>query len=1409
MKSRYPAIGPTGRIPVFLPAAAFFAAIFLFFSSPLSALDYYWVNGSGAWSAFATHWAKIPNPTLPAHYHANVPTADDDVYFGDTNAGAAYTVNVDAGSTVPKCRNMDWTGVVPGTEWGGGGGRMDIYGSLTMDANMSMTFNNEVHFISNDPAMKPIWSKTVHFSGQVFFEGTSGGWQLMDEIYCNDYVAHSGGLWETMGHKVTIASTFYGNYSAGTGQLHLGSSEFVMSGGHAYFRYSAAQFDAGTSHIKLYGNGVYLEGPQFFTSPIRFFDVSFYGPVYPDGSGGLAWGHVDGTLTFHQFGAIHAYGNIVPELNNVIFMGGALIHNAVNYHNLTLTPGKTYTISGYISNYGTDQTILPGGTLTAMGVGSCAEFITIQSWQYGTAVKFVNNSGTDIMTGCLILQDVHAAGTNTLTVDDGVDLGNNTGWIFVNPNPGIDLYWVGGAGDWNDPCHWTTNPVGLTGDCTCIPTGGTNVFFTANSGFSPGDVVNLDADAYCKNMDWTGVTGEPKLKFNFNVKLHIYGSMTLASPAAMSIEYDYDINFGSRILFRGTSTHTVTTLGQNLDHYTIFEGPGLYKFGDAFNSKGSIIHLKGQLMTMGFPVNIYWWEANYLGGGHLPNPNTEAWLGDPIGGTSSTITFSNAAYPDYGVQFNNEYEAGKFHAMNSHLVMQAGPGNRIETKHIAGIHDYWKITMAAGTLVKGNVLDKLTFTSLGNIDSYGDFNEVEFYENGRMRGSHTYNTLTIRGSYFYHILDGGGGNTQTINAGGTINVLNADCAHLAYLYTDGPTTTAKIAKTGGALNLQHVILDNVLPDLTTGATYSATNSFGIQPQVTADWNMTNPAPRNLFWVGGSGIWHDSNHWSLASGGAGGECPPTPEDNVRFDAASGLGAGSVVDVTQRWAFCKDMDWTGVTGGAKFYTVDPPFTPNQIAVFGSLTFSSGMELDFAGDFWLRAKGPATITSAGQHFKNSLKFWETTGDWTLIDPLWVNVDLVHRYGKFRTNDKLIKIGRYWDNSYDGSTAEVFLGNSIVNFLGNFNSYAVAYLYYFPYQIHSGTSSFIFEDAPVSWIVGNGYNPGLYDVTFKASNAQLWGATIKNKLLFEQSGYIGYGGPDFYIHDVEFRGDAFFDDSRSYHSMKFAPGKRYTFTAGTTQTLVPHNGIEGQFIAQGLPGQYIEMKSSDPNTPAVIHKDDYDGTSTCTKYLFLTGMTHTGTEDIYVPTPGGDVFNNAGWQFFPATPAPPPCLCSMWRPASPAAARPARPNSCSRASSPTSGPTGTPTRQPPPTSCTPAARPARQAICSCPSSPAPSPTTPACTATAVCAKAPWCWPWTSPSPRSRRPLPSAAAATSAPAATACRWRSAALPRGLTTNSNSTARTWALPCPARAPRSISACKPPREPTPWWPTPTAPAARSA
>lgn len=45
------------------------------------------------------------------------------------------------------------------------------------------------------------------------------------------------------------------------------------------------------------------------------------------------------------------------------------------------------------------------------------------------------------------------------------------------------------------------------------------------------------------------------------------------------------------------------------------------------------------------------------------------------------------------------------------------------------------------------------------------------------------------------------------------------------------------------------------------------------------------ASRTLYWVGGTGLWSDPSHWSLSSGGAGGEAVPDSDDDVICDVNS--------------------------------------------------------------------------------------------------------------------------------------------------------------------------------------------------------------------------------------------------------------------------------------------------------------------------------------------------------------------------------------------------------------------------------------------------------------------------------------------------------------------------------------------
>ena len=47
-----------------------------------------------------------------------------------------------------------------------------------------------------------------------------------------------------------------------------------------------------------------------------------------------------------------------------------------------------------------------------------------------------------------------------------------------------------------------------------------------------------------------------------------------------------------------------------------------------------------------------------------------------------------------------------------------------------------------------------------------------------------------------------------------------------------------------------------------------------------------------YWIGGTGNWNDTAHWSTTSGGVGGASVPTEADDVVFDSNSGTGTVTV-------------------------------------------------------------------------------------------------------------------------------------------------------------------------------------------------------------------------------------------------------------------------------------------------------------------------------------------------------------------------------------------------------------------------------------------------------------------------------------------------------------------------------------
>lgn len=90
-----------------------------------------------------------------------------------------------------------------------------------------------------------------------------------------------------------------------------------------------------------------------------------------------------------------------------------------------------------------------------------------------------------------------------------------------------DYYWVGGAGNWSDITHWRTTSGGNT-QHNVVPSGADNVFFDANSFTGASQTITIDApNVYCRDMDWTGATGNPRISGTALQAINISGSLNL------------------------------------------------------------------------------------------------------------------------------------------------------------------------------------------------------------------------------------------------------------------------------------------------------------------------------------------------------------------------------------------------------------------------------------------------------------------------------------------------------------------------------------------------------------------------------------------------------------------------------------------------------------------------------------------------------------------------------------------------------------------------------------------------------------------------------------------------------------------------------------------------------------------
>jgi hypothetical protein len=1226
--------------------------------------DYYWVGGTGSWND-AAKWSLSSGGAGGA----GIPTLIDNVFFDANSFGApgqTVTIIGDASNNA-RVLNMNWTGVTNNPTLAGASSQtLRIHGSLTLSANMTYNFQGEVHFESTETGQTVATAGIVLDKANMHFNGAGGVWTLQDDLNIGARTLHLvRGTLNTNNQNMTMG-IFNSNYSGNSRTLNLCSSEIVISStsnSAMTFNGNGMTLNAGTSLIRFTGNGPGMNNPS--GGGLFFHNVVFEGPTgsvsvsnlnggfnnlefMSSGSNSISGSNTANLVVFNGNGTISSnnngfatvifgsqgtingngtYGHITMNGNGSLSGNGTYGHITMNGNGsisgnntigtLVFTAGNQYTLTSTRTQIITSD-LIANGTETQQ--------IIIQSSSVGNPSTFSKASGT-VTLQYVSLRDNTATGGADFIANNSIDMGGNTGWT-INAPGGENYYWIGGTGNWDVASNWSLSSGGPP--ASSLPTLLDNVFFDSNSFSASGQVVTIIGDASnnarVNNMDWTGAAHNPTLAGASNQNLRVHGSLKFIPDMA--------ITFNGTIYFHSTETgKTVELAGKVLSNNDVyFDGAGgAWTLLDDLNIGTRTLYLvRGTLNTNNQNMTMAIFNSNYSGNSRTLN------LG------SSEIVISSSSnnamlFHGNGMTLNAGTSLIRFTATGGNLNCNSGGGlffNDVTFEATTGTTDAYNLNGGFNNLVfntngtarvwSGNVINNITFngTGTGEIRGNNTINNAFFNGNGVITGNNTFGVLEFTPGRTYTIINN---IVQTIL---TDLIALGNCAQLISIESNSATVQTTISKASGSITVAYCNLTRI--NATGGADFIAENSIDLGGNTGWDFDVV---AQNLYWVGGTGNWNDVNHWSASSGGPGGFCVPSQNDNVIFDANSFTQTGEGVFINVSNAECRDMDWSGVAFSPTFTSTSGS---NNLRIRGSLTLASAMNFAFSGNVYFEGVTPANITMAGKSFNNTLYFDGVGGEWALQDALTVaNNDIQFVRGTLNTNGNTVNVRRFI--SSNNNTRSLNLGASVFNLSSN-NSQAW-YVTGNNFNLDAGTSEIRFSAANAGlYSLGSStldYNVVVFQnaggTSTLRSNHTFNSVTINSTGIIRGNGTYGNvvmnaGGElmdNSSYDDVKLYGNTTISGSNSFGRLLLDKGYSFTFQSGQTQT------ISGRFIIWGSAASPIQIQSSTIGNQATILKPT--GT-VLGNYIQIRDMAATGgaTFDLYSST---DISNNTGWNFLSPT--------------------------------------------------------------------------------------------------------------------------------------------------------------------------------
>jgi hypothetical protein len=560
---------------------------------------------------------------------------------------------------------------------------------------------------------------------------------------------------------------------------------------------------------------------------------------------------------------------------------------------------------------------------------------------------------------------------------------------LFSPLDAATYYWVGNGGDWNDyNTHWATSSGGSV-FYNQPPTANDDVVFDANSFSLTGQIVDLSSgNFYCRNLSWNSVAFNPEFgdPGNYNAAaLKIFGSV--------NADRSMDFQFNGVLSFESSATGNTISLpvfrpivnisfNNPLGSWTLMDtlkvgSNGIRMFAGTFNTNNYPVYAGRLTAEIGGLKNIK------LAQSKLDIIQWDTWSNHvndlTVDADSSSLRTSY-------------YQAGKH--VNFHKIsFYSGPLSACAFTGDSAHYD--SVLVDPGVRVDmagiGSRLEYFKSQQKTDIYTAFSFGYAEFTNELNLDEDNTFDTLALFNSGFSTNFNAG--KTQTINY--TILTSSDPCAGFISIQSYVPGTAATIYKASGTITIYNATLKDIT--IAGSVVFNAAGSFD-NGNVTG-CNFTAPSPRTLYWVGGDGHCGDTSHWSLSSGGPGGECVPGLADSVVFDANS-LAFLFTIDSTFA---CGSFNTSGL---AQNMTINNIHGSDIINIYGSFLLSSFINWSYTGNLYFKAFGPNNQLAFGQSSTLPKMRFNGSGSWTLQSDLDVNY-LYLDQGTLNTNGQTINAG------------------------------------------------------------------------------------------------------------------------------------------------------------------------------------------------------------------------------------------------------------------------------------------------------------------------------------------------------------------------------------------------------------------